>query len=101
MDSYPPIPENHPKIKKSENGLNVFSTACWRGYIGTWEITKNRLFLVKIEGIYEIIGNEPIFADWFSGILKNIYFRPFDHSPEEFVFNIEIEKGVVVKTYTL
>src|SRR4051812_9271097 len=47
-----------------------FSTGCWRGYIGTWEIKDGRFFLVGLRGIYKLLGKEPIFADWFTGVLK-------------------------------
>ena len=46
------------------------STACWRQYIGTWEIKDGKLYLVDIIGKYKKIGDEPIFADWFTGRLK-------------------------------
>ncbi len=62
---------------------------CWRGYIGTWEITNNTLTLVRIER-HEIIPKDGAFAEhivdlplepllgshgpvpatWFSGVLR-------------------------------
>ena len=38
--------------------LRATSTALWRGYIGEWEITENRLYLTKICGIGEIKDQE-------------------------------------------
>lgn len=71
----PKIPE-HPRIKKvSEEEANVsnpfvFSTACWRNYMGSWKIEEGRFYLVGIIGIYELVGDEPLFAEWFSGTLR-------------------------------
>ena len=42
----------------------VGSTACWRGYVGTWEIRDKRLYLVKLQGRFVLDGDEPLFADW-------------------------------------
>ena len=56
-------------------------TACWRGYLGSWEITDDRLYLVDLEGTMQS-GEEanlqtvfpdqegPVFAEWFSGDLR-------------------------------
>ena len=38
--------------------LRSASTALWRGYIGEWEITENRLYLKKISGNGEIKDQE-------------------------------------------
>ena len=57
------------------------STALWRGYIGTWSIIDNRLYLVGIDANY-VDGREytletlfpgypeRVFAHWFSGRLR-------------------------------
>ncbi|TCJ37386.1 reverse transcriptase family protein [Parafrankia sp. BMG5.11] len=57
------------------------STACWRGYIGTWEVIGRRLYLVKLEGRLKSgekanlaavfpSSEERVFARWFSGIIQ-------------------------------
>lgn len=60
------------------------SSACWRGYVGKWEIREGHLYLVGITGLIERQGqreqlclqhlfkNEatPILASWFSGTLR-------------------------------
>lgn len=57
------------------------STACWRGYVATWEIREESLYLVKIQDCgrkrtlpMELLFPEhhgmPIRADWFSGYLR-------------------------------
>ncbi|MCM4172460.1 hypothetical protein DHD32_13280 [Arenibacter sp. TNZ] len=69
------LKELQPKPK-----LILFSTACWRGYIGSWELINNQLYLIdfsgKIEDGNDIIdvgldylfpGKERVYAQWFSG----------------------------------
>jgi len=72
----PPLPEGHPRLMEvsreeaaASNSL-VFSTACWRQYIGTWEIKDGRFYLAKIEGMYRLEGEEPLPAEWFTGVLR-------------------------------
>ena len=72
----PPLPEHHERIieltstELEENIPNfIFSTACWRGYIGTWEIKDGQFYLVNLVGRYKVEG-EPILADWFSGVIR-------------------------------
>ena len=70
------ILDNHTDLQ-----LPSFSTACWRGYHGTWEITHQKLYLIDlqrdnpiIEGnlIDEVFPNQspPIFAEWFTGEIR-------------------------------
>lgn len=73
IDSCPSIPHNDPRVKQlsgadfiDEQGI-FLSTACWRQYIATWEIKDDRLYLCKVEGVYQLVDDTPIFADWFSG----------------------------------
>lgn len=71
----PTIPE-HPRIinisgeEASASNPLVFSTACWRNYIGSWEIKDGRLYLTSIVGIYKLIGDSPISAEWYTGTLR-------------------------------
>ena len=77
LASTPPFPTDHPRIKMltdDEFRVGVFeitigSTACWRGYIGSWSIRRGKLYLTKIEGRFCLDGTEAIFADWFTGDL--------------------------------
>lgn len=72
----PPLPDQHPRIIKLEDKDIKYdtpligSTACWRGYIGTWEIENGQFYLVDIVGRYKMVGQDPIFADWFSGVIR-------------------------------
>lgn len=56
-------------------------TALWRGYVGTWEITHDRLYLVKLKGTLEdgseaalatVFPDYPdrVFAHWYSGEIR-------------------------------
>jgi hypothetical protein len=65
----PPLPEHHPRIVETPNS-RIETTACWRGYIGTWEIRNGSFYLVKVVGGYEMTGEEPILADWFTGVIR-------------------------------
>ena len=77
----PPIPENLDTIikisdddveKQIINGkidIIVQSTACWRGYIGTWEIKDCKFYLNDIVGRYKKVSKEPLFLESFSDVL--------------------------------
>ena len=72
--------DKHPKPEC----LSMGSTACWRGYIATWEVRNGSLFLKSL--VKEAMPNEdetpipltnvfpdangPVLADWFSGVLE-------------------------------
>jgi hypothetical protein len=74
----PPIPANHPGIvarseqemQQDPGDLLIFSTACWRNYIGTWQLKEGRLYLVSIVGRYRVVSETPIFADWVTAVLR-------------------------------
>lgn len=74
----PPIPEDHPQIMELSNeqaqeqatqGI-VFSTACWRRYLGTWMVQDGRFYLADIIGRYKLVGDQPVLANWFTGVLR-------------------------------
>ena len=82
-------------IEKSEyidQGSHLLSTSCYRGYLGTWEVKDNKLYLNHIEGIWKLKNNEPVFADWYTGKL---------HIPGTMYSlsrtTLEIKNGVVIK----
>lgn len=99
MNFCPPLPENHPRIyDKGQGGVN---TACWRGYVATWEIRDGHLYLVAIQGRYGFREGEPLLAEWFTGELrvprgKMVFYvhMGFGSRYERELF-IQIEKGVV------
>jgi hypothetical protein len=73
----PPIPVDHPRIVELDRAQAsrdappvINSTACWRGYIGSWEIKDGLFYLAGLQGRLRLTGIGPLLADWFSGILR-------------------------------
>lgn len=105
MACCPPLPEKEPRIVKSTQ--TTISSACWRGYIGTWEINQGRFFLVGLRGNYNLGEGEPIFAYWFSGeiTIPEGEILNYVHGGFATVYEreqrITINGGVVVKTCTV
>lgn len=111
MFSILPLPIGHPRLVRREEKEAmrdfplVFSTGCWRNYIGTWEISKGRLYLLKLEGIWKLEGNTPLFADWVSttlvvprGKLLKYVHMGFESIYERTLY-IEVRAGEVSKTW--
>lgn len=106
----PPLPGGHPRLvdvapdqsADDEEDFILGSTACWRRYQGVWEIREGRLYLVDLRGCFRLGEGEPIFAEWFSGILRipRGEILRYVHMGFETVYEqdllIEIDKGVVV-----
>lgn len=108
---------------KSQRTLNDYeltwtSTACYRGYIATWEIVNDSLFLVSVQkgcqdenpqffDLKKEFGTSRVFVNWFTGNAsapkgKLLYYV---HDAYESLYETEIEfqiyKGQVIgiKTY--
>jgi hypothetical protein len=74
------LPASHPRIARldpvahwtGESDLKkLFLRAfCRRGYIATWEVRDQRLWLLSLRGEYRVVGDEPLLADWISGQLR-------------------------------
>lgn len=92
------------------NNKSVYkrSTACYRRYFAKWEIEDDKLYLLDLEGEYELNNSTKLFANWFSGEIKigvgqiviekrdinmpyGIYYSK--------VWHIKIDKGIVVNQY--
>lgn len=68
--------------RRPEPGFDCYScTALWRGYVGSWEITNDRLYLVDLSGtlrdgtdvcLATLFPDYPdrVFAHWYSGELR-------------------------------
>lgn len=88
-------------------------TACWRGYVGKWEIVNDKLFLISLN----VLGNRSItlnsyfpgktkvFADWYSGEIRipigellEYEHHGFGSIYEKDLFFV-IENGTLVKQY--
>ena len=48
---------------------SLMNTACWRGYVATWEVRGDELLLTDLDGRFELLGG-PIPAVWISGVLR-------------------------------
>jgi len=109
MASCPPLPLEHPRLEENrenerseDDPSDVYSTACWRHYVGTWEIRDGRFFLVDVRGRYRLLPGDPLFADWFSGVLRvpQGQLLQYVHMGFESVFEkdlfVTIERGIVV-----
>ena len=108
----PELPQKHPGIRELKNEDTelkkkavppiVFSTACWRGYIGTWKIEKDLFYLQDIVGRYELTQEEPILANWFTGVLRIPQGEILEYihvgfgSVHEKELHIKIEKGKII-----
>jgi hypothetical protein len=111
----PPLPEKHPRIvsidpdeaARDESSSILFSTACWRGYQGTWEITDGRFYLVALRGRFQLEPGEPLLADWFTGVIRIPRGEPLQYvhmgfgSVYEEEVHVKIERGVVVASRTI
>lgn len=95
MDCTPELSNNESKIQLIK-GYTPTNPACWRGYVGTWEIKNDKLFLNKILGKFKLRSSLPIFANWFSGtlIIPNRKLQEYNH--HSFVTKHEQEQITVV-----
>lgn len=104
-----------------ETGISFESphTACWRGYVGTWEIIDTlgteRLYLVglsahktyeKIVGVSDVFpGYDKVFAHWFTGELRCPQGALLDYvhggyaSTYEYDLLMEFKQGVLVNKH--
>ena len=69
---------------KNRKDINFLfrSTACWRGYFGTWELRDKKLFIIALKACtddyrdyeadlnYLFPNKNEVFADWFSGEIR-------------------------------
>lgn len=78
MGCVPKLPPDHPRIYSiSQSDADTLSTlieytssACWRGYKGTWEVRHGQFYLIDLKGFKRLHNGPPIFADWFSGTIS-------------------------------
>lgn len=100
------------KINKSPD-FQCESSACWRGYVGTWYIDDNKLYLSSIDGrlkdgstvtIQSIFPDQcgSVFAEWFSGKIRLVdgellhYVHMGYSSIYERDILLEIKEGIIV-----
>lgn len=114
MSFCPPLPKNHPRISGSSpeerderDDFMSRSTACWRGYVGTWEIREKKFYLVRLQGGLRLRGEGPLFAEWFSGVLRVPqgellhYVHVGFASVFEEELHIKVEKGTIVAEWII
>lgn len=113
--------------RKKERPAFCTSSICKRGYVATWEITNDQLFLKDIDGNYEtqslllakqklkysiqVLFSKPsdkgVKAEWYSGKLRipGGNMTMYEHNNYDSRFEketiITVEYGVVTKTVTL
>jgi hypothetical protein len=101
------LPESLPgmTIQKTGPWANPPSN-CWRGYVGYWEIANNRLSLQKVVGGIQGRFRPPLFAEWFSGVVRVPQGEYLGYSDYEYggvhetdLF-LEIENGIVIRRWT-
>jgi hypothetical protein len=97
--------------------FSFHTTACWRGYYGTWEISNIMLFLTFLQAYIsmdpkKVLGIRDFFpestgkvkAEWFSGTIRiplsgqsEYYHGGFGYSYDSFL-HIEVVNGDVIST---
>ena len=102
------LPEDDSIIQRKK-GLIEKSSNCWRGYVGTWEIKDDKLYLIDFSsGMYDVLTNLPLLADWVTGIgmvatgdmIKGSG-SSWDIARYETETHLNFENGLVVKSITL
>lgn len=74
-----------------ENKDEGYSTACWRGYCGTWKINQGRLFLVHVNTMWP--NERPLPADLRARLLRAMPARDFPVHATWFNGKIRIPLG--------
>ena len=102
----PEVADGAPRVVSVPDG-HLGHTACYRGYVATWAVRDEQLYLLAVEGNYEMDSDVPLFAKWVSGILrigagdvKRYRHGGFETRYETEHF-LEIERGVVLRTHTV
>lgn len=105
----PPLPLNDSRVvalkyDEIDGGGILISSACWRQYVGTWEIKDNKFYLVNLRGRLKLVEQTPILADWFTGTLRipmgnTLRYRHIKYgSVYEREMHIDIENGKVIQS---
>ena len=101
------LPEDESIIQIKRKGIIEKSSNCWRGYVGTWEIKNDKLYLIDFSsGMYDVLVNLPILADWITGVGQvatgdMIKGSSWDITRYESEMHLTFENGLVVKTQNI
>ena len=97
------------KFPERQPSTDVVSTALWRGYIATFEIKKDELFVVELDVMTgKELDTAPILEkafpdgtkmDWYSGLIRIDEFGGYlDKEPRDGIFEfLEIYQGVLIQ----
>jgi len=102
MDCTPSFPKSDCRIIETEDNT-LYSSSCWRRYVGTWEIKDKKLYLINIKGMYKLLDSQPLFSDWYSGVLTIPQGEMLEYVHSDFLsvyekeIQITIDKGNVTK----
>jgi len=99
----PPLPHGTPLLKPTPDyDVAAECTGCWRGYVATWEIEGNRLYLKSIDGpvadlapVCRLTSSERVPAKWFSGALRAKPWPPSQQDKDE-ELHLKIFEGRVI-----
>ena len=77
--------EAYLEANKEKVKFDYRTTGCWRGYIGTWKLENDKLYLIDLQGTkynpqtkkhsevgmdYLFPNQKAVFANWFSGPME-------------------------------
>jgi len=104
MACEPDLPESAPGLTSHEQ-MESISSRCWRGYVGYWEVANNRFYLRKVVGSIQRRFRPPLFAEWYSGIIRIPQGEMLEYIHSEYAsiyeadLFLEIEKGIVTRRW--
>ena len=99
----PSLPEDS-SIIQHKKGLTSHWSNCRRGFQGIWEIKDDKLYLIEFSsGMYDVLANLPVLADWISGTAKVATGEvkassSWDIETYETETHLTFENGLLVKT---
>ena len=90
-------------IMQEKKSLKFYteSSACWRGYVGTWEIKDDKLYLVDLSSPnYELVRRPPIFADWITDKLMFTTGKTLIGEVERYITqtHLNVANGLVISS---
>jgi hypothetical protein len=100
--------EPHPRIVRlsdeaaEESCAGALSTACHREFWASWAIKVGKLYLVDVIGRFVLVGEELLFAEWYSGTIcagagKMLRRPTIGYGLCEREFEIEVQNGIVLQ----
>jgi hypothetical protein len=101
-----------PFLKLLDKNLKLipFGSHCWRGYMGTWTIINNVLYLTHLKIQYDKKDEEkltPLLLDevfyqatWYSGVLRVPFGKPYERTGYEYPLHekemiFTVENGLI------